>query len=159
MALGKFQLQIVSKLVEMERLTEEQRDTIAEMPEELNGDQLDKLLQDEYKISSFQMLTAKGRAFGLAPFNVARFRTGPSTFERLPQEFCQEHLIVPVGQVGDFILVAFANPFEVSLPAKIQEMTGMRVIRMLGREKDIREKFVASPQAAGFDDVVSKIGA
>ncbi len=159
MALGKFQLQIVSKLVEMERLTEEQRDKIAEMPEELNGDQLDKLLQDEYKITSFQMLTAKGRAFGLAPFNVARFRTTGSTFERLPQEFCQEHLIVPVGQVGDFILVAFANPFEVSLPAKIQEMTGMRVIRMLGREKDIREKFQATPQAAGFDDVVSQIGA
>jgi type IV pilus assembly protein PilB len=159
MPLGKFQLQIVSKLVEMERLTEEQRDKIAEMPDELTGDQLDKLLQEEYKISSFQMLTAKGRAFGLAPFNVARFRTGASTFERLPQEFCQEHLIVPVGQVGDFILVAFANPFEVSLPAKIQEMTGMRVIRMLGREKDIREKFQAVPQAAGFDDVVSQIGA
>jgi type IV pilus assembly protein PilB len=159
MALGKFQLQIVTKLVEMERLTEEQRDKIAEMPEELNGDQLDKLLQDEYKISSFQMLTAKGRAFGLAPFNVARFRTSSATFERLPQDFCQEHLVVPVGQVGDFILIAFANPFEVSLPAKIQEMTGMRVIRMLGREKDIREKFTANTQAAGFDDVVSKIGA
>jgi len=159
MALGKFQLQIINKLVEMERLTEDQRDTIAVMDEELNGDQLDKLLQDEYKISSFQMLTAKGRAFGLAPFNVSRFRTSPSTFERLPQEFCQEHLVVPVGQVGDFILIAFANPFEVSLPAKIQEMTGMKVIRMLGREKDIKEKFVVSAQAAGFGDIAERLGA
>ncbi len=158
MALGKFQLQIVTKLVEMDRLSEEQRDKIAEMPEELNGDQLDKLLQEEYRVSSFQLLTAKGRAFGLAPFNVARFRTAASTFERLPQEFCQEHQILPVGIVGDFMLVAFANPFEVSLPAKIQEMTGMRVVRMLGREKDIKEKFTVSTQAAGFDDVVSKIG-
>jgi type IV pilus assembly protein PilB len=159
MALGKFQLQIINKLVEMERLTEEQRDTIAEMPEELNGDQLDKLLQDEYKIPSFQMLTAKGRAFGLAPFNVSRFRTTAATFERLPQDFCQEHVVIPVGQVGDFLLVAFSNPFEVSLPAKIQELTGMRVIRMLGREKDIKEKFTVTTQATGFDDVVSKIGA
>jgi type IV pilus assembly protein PilB len=158
MALGKFQLQIINKLVEMERLTEEQRDLIADSPEELNGDQLDKLLQEEYKISSFQMLTAKGRAFGLAPFNVARFRTNSATFERLSQDFCQEHLIVPVGQVGDFILVAFANPFEVSLPAKIHEMTGLRVIRMLGREKDIRDKYSAASQASGFEDVVSKIG-
>ena len=159
MALGKFQIQILSKLVEMERLTDEQRDAIAESPDELTGDELDKLLMEEYKISSFQLLTAKGRAFGLAPFNVSRFRTNPSTFERLPQDFCQEHLVIPVGQVGDFLLVAFSNPFEVSLPAKIQEMTGMRVIRMLGREKDIREKFVVTTQAAGFDDVVSKIGA
>ncbi|MGC4073486.1 MAG: hypothetical protein QM760_13425 [Nibricoccus sp.] len=159
MALGKFQLQIVNKLVEMERLTEDQRDTIAGMEEELNGDQLDKLLQDEYKISSFQMLTAKGRAFGLAPFNVSRFRTNASTFERIPQDFCQEHLVIPVGLVGDFILIAFANPFEVSLPAKIQEMTGMKVIRMLGREKDIKEKFTVTTQAAGFGDIAEKLGA
>ena len=159
MALGKFQLQILAKLVEMERLTDEQRDTVAASPDELNGEELDKLLQDEYKITSFQMLTAKGRAFGLAPFNVSRFRPNASTFERVPQDFCQEHMVLPVGQVGDFMLVAFANPFEVSLPAKIQEMTGMRVVRMLGREKDIKEKFIVNTQIAGFDDVVSKIGA
>ena len=49
--------------------------------------------------------------------------------------------MLPVGQVGDFLLVAFANPFEVTLPTKIQEMTGKRVVRLLGREKDIRDKF------------------
>jgi type IV pilus assembly protein PilB len=36
-------------------------------------------------------------------------------------------------------------------------MTGMRVIRLLGREKDIRDKFAASSQASGFDDVVGQI--
>ena len=158
MPLGKFQLQIVTALEEMERLSEEQREKIASTPDELTGDELEKLLQEEYKITPFQMLVAKGKAFGLAPYNVSRYRVGPATFERLPQDFCQEHQIIPVGQVGDFILVAFANPFEVSLPAKIQEMTGMRVIRMLGREKDIREKFNVSAQAAGFDDVVEQIG-
>jgi type IV pilus assembly protein PilB len=64
-----------------------------------------------------------------------------ATFERIPQEFCQENLVLPVGQVGDFLLVAFANPFEVTVPAKIQEMTGKRVVRLLAREKDIRDKF------------------
>ncbi len=157
MPLGKFQLQILAKLEEMERLTEEQREQIAATPDELTGEELDKLLQDDYKISGFQLIVAKGKAFGLAPFNVSRYRVNPATFERLPQEFCQEHSVLPVGQVGDFILVAFANPFEVSLPAKIQEMTGMRVIRLLGREKDIRDKFVASAQTTGFDDVVGQI--
>ena len=69
---------------------------------------------------------AKGKALGLAPFNVARYRISGTTFERIPQEFCQQNLVLPVGQVGDLLLVAFANPFEVSLPAKIQEMTGKR---------------------------------
>ncbi|PTY05527.1 secretion system protein E [Opitutaceae bacterium EW11] len=158
MPLGKFQLQIVTQLEEMGRLTEEQRETIANVPEEMTGEELDKLLQEKYGVGPFQLLVAKGRAFGLPPYNVSRYRVGPATFERLPQDFCLEHLVLPVGQVGDFLLVAFANPFEVSLPAKIHEMTGMRVVRMLGREKDIKEKFSVTNQAAGFADVVEQIG-
>jgi len=158
MPLGKFQLQIVSKLEEMERLTTEQRDEIANVPEEMNGEELDKALQEKYNIGAFQLLVAKGRVFGLPPYHVGRYRVTPSTFERLPQEFCQEHLVLPVGQVGEFLLVAFANPFEVSLPAKIHEMTGLRVVRFLGREKEIKEKFTATTQAAGFADVVEQIG-
>jgi type IV pilus assembly protein PilB len=158
MPLGKFQLQIVTQLEEMERLTEEQREKVASTPNELTGDELDKLLLEEYRITAFQLLVAKAKAFGLAPYNVSRYRVHPGTFERIPQDFCQEHQIIPVGQVGDFLLVAFANPFEVSLPTKIHEMTGMRVIRLLGREKDIREKFTVSAQAAGFADVVEQIG-
>jgi type IV pilus assembly protein PilB len=161
MPLGKIQTQIVAKLVEMNRLTAEQGDAIAATPGEPTGDALDKQLQDEYRITPFQLLVAKGRALGLAPCNVARFKVGPTTFERLPQDFCEQNLVLPVGQVGDFLLVAFANAFEVSVPAKIQEMTGKRVVRLLAREKDLREKFKKGPEqtVAGFDDVVEQIGA
>jgi len=117
MPLGKFQLQIISALEQMGRLTEEQREKIASTPDELTGDALDKLLLDEYKVTSLQLLVSKGKAFGLAPYHVARYKVNPATFERLPQDFCQEHQILPVGQVGDYLIVAFANPFEISLPA------------------------------------------
>ena len=161
MPLGKVQSQIVAKLAAMDRLTVEQRDAIAATPGDLNGDALDKLLQEEYKITPFQLLVGKARALNIAPYNVARYRLSAATFERIPQEFCLENLVLPVGHVGEFLLVAFANPFEVTLPTKIHEMTGMRVIRLLGREKDIREKFSkgAESSGAGFDDVVQQIGA
>src|SRR5579863_2235218 len=160
MALGKVQSLIVAKLIAMGRLTTEQRDAIAARPQDLNGDALDRLLQEDYKITAFQCLVAKGRALGLAPFNVARYKIAASTFERIPQEFCQENLVLPVGQVGDLLLVAFANPFEVTLPAKIQEMTGRKVVRLLAREKDIKDKFnKGHDRASGFDDVVLQIGA
>jgi type IV pilus assembly protein PilB len=160
MPLGKIQSQIVGKLVEMSRLTPEQRETLVNHPDDLSGDALDKLLLEEYRLTAYLMFVAKARAVGLAPFNVARFRVTPSTYERIPLDFCQEHLVLPVGQLGDLLLVAFANPFEVSVPAKIQEMTGKRVVRLLGRERDIRDKFSndTSRRAAGFDDVVQKIG-
>src|SRR3954468_24724722 len=160
MPLGKIQLQIVSKLVEMKRLDDEQRSGLLASPDDLSGDALDKLLQEEYKISPFQCLVAKARALNLSPFNVVHYRVTPQTFERIPQEFCQENLVLPVGQVGDMLLVAFANPFEVTLPTKIQEMTGKPVIRLLAREKDIKDQFnKGQNQAGGFDDVVMQIGA
>src|SRR5271170_6704912 len=159
MALGKVQSLIVAKLIAMGRLTTEQRDAIAARPQDLNGDALDRLLQEDYKITAFQCLVAKGRALGLAPYNVARYKIAASTFERIPQDFCSENLVLPVGQVGDLLLVAFANLFEVSLPAKIQEMTGKRVVRLLAREKDIKDKFnKGADRSSGFDDVVQKIG-
>src|SRR3954449_3832369 len=158
MPLGKIQLQIVSKLVEMGRLEAEQRTALAARTDDLSGDALDKLLQEDFKVTAFQCLVAKARALNLSPFNVAHYRVSPQTFERIPQEFCQENLVLPVGQVGDMLLVAFANPFEVTLPTKIQEMTGKPVVRLLGREKDIKDKFAKRHDAAGFEDVVSKIG-
>ena len=160
MPLGKVQSQIIAKLEEMGRLTSKQRAGIASRPEDLNGDALDRLLQDDYKVTPFYCLVAKARALNIAPYNVAHYRVGPSTFERVPQDFCQENLVIPVGMLGDLLLIAFANPFEVTLPIKIQEMTGKKVVRLLGREKDIRDKFSkGNDQASGFDDVVQKIGA
>ncbi|MDO8541731.1 MAG: GspE/PulE family protein [Opitutaceae bacterium] len=159
MPLGKIQLQIVSKLVEMGRLDHEQKNTLVTRPDDLNGDALDKLLQEEFKITAFQCLVAKARALNLSPFNVAHYRVTPQTFERIPQEFCQENLVLPVGQVGEMLLVAFANPFEVTLPTKIQEMTGKNVVRLLAREKDLKDKFnKGQERTAGFDDVVQQIG-
>ena len=160
MPLGKIQLQIVGKLVEMGRIDDAQRAELAARPGELSGNALDKLLQEDFKVSAFQCLVAKARALSLSPCNVAHHRVTPKTFERIPKEFCQEHLVLPVGQVGDMLLVAFANPFEVALPAKIQEMTGLPVVRLLAREKDIKDKFSKGHDAAaGFDDVVMQIGA
>jgi type IV pilus assembly protein PilB len=160
MPLGKIQLQIVAKLVEMGRLDGEQRSSLAARSDDLSGDALDKLLQEDFKVSAFQCLVAKARALNLSPYNVAHYRISPQTFERIPQDFCQENLVLPVGQVGDMLLVAFANPFEVTLPTKIQEMTGKPVVRLLAREKDIRDKFnKGQDKAAGFDDVVMQIGA
>jgi type IV pilus assembly protein PilB len=160
MPLGKIQTQIIHHLEEMELLTAEQHAAISAVPGEPTGETLDKLLQDDYRLTPFQILVAKGRALGLAPFNVSHYRVNNTTYEHLPLEFCKENLVMPVGQVGEFLLVAFANPFEVTVPNKIHEMTGKRVIRLLCREKDIREKFTRdrSQGDAQFAEVVKEIG-
>ncbi|MCF7688230.1 MAG: GspE/PulE family protein [Cephaloticoccus sp.] len=161
MPLGKVQTQIVARLEQMGKLTSDQRHAIAETPNEPTGDVLDRMLREDYGIEAFALLVAKARAFGFAPCNVAHCKVTSSTFERLPQDFCEEHLVLPVGEVGDMVLMAFANPFDESLQGKIHEITGRKVIRLLAPDYDLREKFSKPNQASGegFGDVVDQIGA
>ena len=82
MPLGRTQQQIVAKLAEMGRLSPEQVAAIGAHPEDLTGEALEKLLQEEFKVSALQCHVAKARALHLAPFNVAHYRVSPQTFAR-----------------------------------------------------------------------------
>ena len=161
MPLGRVQTQIVDKLVELGKLTAEQRATLVSREEDTTGEQLDQLLQADYRITPVQLHVAKCRALGLTPFNVARYKVNNTTFEKIDQEYCQKNNILPVGQVGDVLLIALANPFETQIPAKIAEKTGLRVARLLTREQDIKDKFKKdhAVEQVQFSDVVDQLGA
>ena len=160
MPLGRLQTLLIEKLEEMGRLTGEQSAAIVATPQDLPGEALDQMLQKEYRLTPFQILLGKSRAYGIAPFLVGRYKINPATFEKLDRAFCQQNLVLPVGQVGDTIIVALANPFELSVTAKIGEITGKRVVRLLSIEKDIRDKLAADAnrESQQFEDVVGKIG-
>jgi type IV pilus assembly protein PilB len=161
MPLGRVQTQIVDRLVELGKLTAEQRQAIVSRPDDATGEQLDQLLQADYRITPSQLHVAKCRALGLTPFNAARFKLSSATFEKIDQDFCQKNTILPVGQVGDVLLIAVANPFETQIAAKIGEKTGLRVARLLAREQDIKDKFKKDHAAeqVQFSDVVDQLGA
>jgi len=143
----------------MGRLDADQRSALAAKPDDLSGDLLDKLLQEEFKVTAFQCLVAKARALNLSPFNVAHYRVTPQTFERIRRSLPGKPRAA--GRPGRRHAAGrVRQSFEVTLPTKIQEMTGKPVIRLLAREKDIKDKFnKGQNQAAGFDDVVLQIGA
>ncbi len=163
MPLGKIQLQIVTQLAALGAIDEARRAALAARPDDLTGEALEKLLQEEFKVASFALLAAKARALGLAPFNAARLRVSAQTFERIPSEFCRQHLVLPAGETGGSLLVVCANPFDANLAARIEEMAGRPVVRMLGREKDIRDRLsaqsVAASGPAGLHDVVTRLDA
>ncbi len=160
MPLGRIQSSIVDHLRQLGKLSDEQTNAIIGSPAELTGEALDQLLAEDHKISSEQLLVAKAKAFGMAPINAMRVRLNPGSFEKINQEFCQKNLVLPVSNLGDYIIVAFANPFELAVSNKIQEAYGRRVVPLLAREKDIREKLNADLNAGDgqFEDVVDKLG-
>ncbi len=159
MPLGKLQLQIVQQLEKQGRLAPDAVQAISSRPEEISGDDLDRLLREQHNISATQLFVAKAQAYRLAPFFAAKFRTSPATYERITEDFCKENTCLPVGYVGDILLLAIANPFDLATPQKVAELSGKRVVRLYAREKDIRDKFlVEKSRPAGFDDVIGAIG-
>src|SRR5690606_20501639 len=139
MALARVQRSRVTKLLERGPLTEELAQKIPPSPHKMSGEAVEKLLSNEYGISEFQILVAKSRAFDLSPFNARNYRPDERTYEKLDKEFCQENRVLPVGVVGDYIVVAIADPFNLSIASRIQEMTRMKVSVLLALERDLEE--------------------
>lgn len=160
MALGRIQTTVVNHLKALNLLNEEQHQEILASPTDLNGEALDKLLYDQYGLSPFSILVAKAKAAGLQPINVTRCAPQEELFEKIPRDFCREHVLLPVSIIGDLISVAFSNPFALNVSAQIEEMSGLRVVSLLGLEHEIQTKLKSEePQErVDFGDVVDAIG-
>lgn len=160
MALGRIQTTVVNHLRTMGLLTDEHHQEIISSPIDLSGEALDKLLYDQYGLSSFRVLVAKAKAAGLPPVNVVRCKHQDDIFATLPREFCQEHKLFPVSMVDGYISVAFSNPFALNVSSQIEEMCGMKVVSLLAPERDILAKLKGEePQeTVEFNDVVDAIG-
>jgi type IV pilus assembly protein PilB len=164
MAIGRIQQLILDKLVSTGRLQPAQRDAITANAKDLTGDAMEALLKSDFGISQHHIFISKAHALGLHPINAARVRILPSTFSKLTIEFCQKHAVLPIGHVGGFVMVVFANPFDAGqVTEKIREITNCQVVAFLGDEKVVRDKLSMGVQAPKptieFGDVVEKIGA
>ena len=161
MPLGRLQGAIVDNLSWRSFLDEDQSTKLKSTESELNGRAFDELLLGEYKISLHQLNVAKANAYGVPPFNVKSLEINVGTWEILDQAFCEQHGVVPVSCVGNYIVVAFSNPFELSISSKISEVSGKQVVTLLSPEQDIKEVLnqdTSASKESKFDDVIEAVG-
>jgi len=146
----------------MGHLTDAQFKNITETDEEMSGEVIETLLATEYKITQYQLLFAKSRAFDLTPINIKHCMVTETTFSKLDKDFCQDNKVLPLGFAGDFIIVALSNPFDLRVTSKVQELSGMKVSVLLGLQAEIDKVLDDKDdqhQAVGFGDVVEALGA
>ncbi|QXD33432.1 GspE/PulE family protein [Candidatus Pelagisphaera phototrophica] len=161
MALGRLQGAIVDNLAERSHLNTGQLEELKGTDSDLNGSEFDELLLGDYRVSLHQLNVAKAKAYGVAPFNVKGLDVNRGTWEILDQEFCNENGVVPVSCVGKYIVVAFSNPFELTISSKIAKISGKQVVTLLSPERDIKEVLnqdANSGKESQFDDVVEAVG-
>lgn len=159
MPLARVQANIINQLYEMDRLTQEQAETIINTPDEMSGDAMETLLQNDYQLSPFVILIAKAQAFNFKPFNARNYQVGDRSFEKLDKDFCIDNRVLPVGVVGNQLIVAITNPFQINVLQRIQETTRMKVTALLALEKDVRERLEdkAGTEDPDFSDVVDQM--
>ncbi len=161
MPLARIQAAVVTGLKTLGKLTETQAAALLDSQEDISGESLGKLLQSEFKVSDFALLTARSRAFGLSPFPVRNFQVDELTFQKLDRDFCREHKVLPVGSAGPFIIVALANPFNLQVTRKIAEITKQKVSLLLAPEAELLELLEDKKEQAtsvGFGDVFQALG-
>ncbi len=162
MSLARIQTSIIKNLNQLGRLTDEQAQEIIETPEELSGKELESLLLKGYDLTDFEHLVAKSRAFNLNPFNARRFRQDERTYEVVDKEFCRENKVLPVGNLGNSLVVAIGDPFNIQITNKIQEIAKKKVTVLLALESEIEsileDDEEESPAGPGLGDVVEALG-
>ena len=160
MALARIQRSIVTNLQSMGKLSEEQAKLIIESPDDMSGEAVEQLLSKEYGITEFQILAAKAKACDLTPFNARSFVIGERTFEKLERPFCKEHKVLPVGVVGERLVIAISNPFNLAVASLVQDEVKMKTVVLLALESEIDDKLkdkLEGPKAEGFEDVVGAL--
>lgn len=146
----------------MGHLTDAQFKNINETDQEMSGEVIENLLATDYRITQYQLLLAKSRAFDLAPINIKHCLIAETTFSKLDKDFCQENKVLPLGFAGDYIIIALSNPFDLQVTSKVQELSGMKVSVLLGLQAEINKALDYDKdqhQTVGFGDVVEALGA
>lgn len=136
MALARIQTSIVNNLKALGVLDEEKARKLI-LGDDMSGDALEKLLLSDYKVTEFQLLAAKGRAFGINPLNSKGLQPGETTFANLDKEFCREHRVFPMGVAGNHLIVAISNPFNLAVTQSISDFCKRPVALLLANERDI----------------------
>lgn len=158
MALARIQTSIVNNLKALSVIDDEKAKKLI-YGDDMSGDALEKLLLSDYKVSEFQLLAAKGRAFGINPLNAKGLMPNEHTFAHLDREFCKENKVFPVGIVANHIVVALSNPFNLAVTQRIAELTKRPVSILLVTERDITTSLEEKKEAEQiqFGEVVKQL--
>lgn len=118
------------------------------------------MLIEDFEVSKFQILVAKAKTFNISPFSVENYCFDEVLFKDINKELCSKLKILPVGSIGDCLIVAVANPFQ-HIKKHIAKETSKHVYTLLAFEDDIKrylesdnEEFLKDDE---YQDVVDEI--
>ena len=89
---------------------------------------------DEAKLTEFL-----SKQYAIPSINLADFEIDEEVVKLVPRETCERHLLVPVNRAGSSLIVAMADPSNISAIDDIKFLTGYNVDAVLATESAIRD--------------------
>jgi hypothetical protein len=88
-----------------------------------------------------RVVTVVSKVVGLPKLTLAGKRPDPKALERLPADFCNEHLVYPSALIegGKALRLAMADPTDVTTRSQAQVRSGLKIRPVVAALSDIRE--------------------
>ncbi len=110
--------------------------------------QLGERLVGERVITAEQLAQALAEQFSLPYVNLGNFSVTPELFERLPATQAYQLGVVPYRIQDSTIEVVIADPYDLTLPDRLEQLTGLRVTLLLATPAAIQSALKRSQGSA-----------
>lgn len=161
MAIARILRAVLHQLIEDKKLDAGIVQELLESEVDLSGEHLETQLQEKHGVTPLSLLFAKAAAFELPPFPARNFQLNDRTFSRLGKDQCRERGILPVGEFGEYLVLAVSDPFNTSFYDQLAREHGLKVKLLLALPSDIDAILDArrSPAdaAEAFGDVMESL--
>jgi type IV pilus assembly protein PilB len=95
------------------------------------------------------------KQYGIPSINLRDFEIDQELLKLVPRDACEKHLLIPVNRAGASLIVAMADPSNISAIDDIKFLTGYNVDGVLASEGSIREAIEKHYAAAiSYEDVM-----
>jgi len=143
-------------------VTDEQiENVLAEQREKGHRKLLGELLVEMGYCTENQIASALAESYGVPYAQISPKICDAKTFEILPREFLEEHIVLPLFKVNDVITVAVSEPTNVFLIDEIERISSCKVQIVCATAKDIKatlQTYLPSANVFVIDDIIDEDG-
>lgn len=154
--------QLGQLLIERGIVTAEQIEkALTEQKEKGHRKLLGELLVEMDYCTENQIASALAQAYGVPYAQVSPKICDAKTFEILPNEFLEEHIVLPLFKVHDVLTAAVSEPTNVFLIDEIERISRCKVRIVCATAKDIKatlQTYLPAANVFVIDDIIDEDG-
>ena len=103
-----------------------------------NGKEFSKLLIEREGINEETLVGMMAEELGIPALSLAKYRLDPALAQLVPERLARQHLLVPIAQFGQRLVIAIADPLNVFALDDLRMVTHQAVDPVLAQESEIR---------------------